>query len=96
MERISCQGGWPSTQTVERAGLVGHLGRAAVLALLGAFVLVAVLQHDPEEVRSLDQALHALAGAPLGGVALAFVAVGLAAYGCYSLMAARCRRHEEG
>ena len=96
MDRISCRGGWPSSQSVERAGLVGHLARGAVLALLGVFVLIAVWQHDPEEVRSLDEALRSVAQAPAGAAALLLMALGLAAYGLYSIMAARCRRHAEG
>src|SRR5690606_27751468 len=96
MDRISCGAGWPSTEAVERAGLVGHIGRGAVVALLGAFVLTAVWQHDPGEVRSLDEALRSVAETSAGTVVLLLVAVGLAAYGLYSMMAARCRRHAEG
>jgi hypothetical protein len=96
MKRISCTEGWPSESTIERVGTVGHLGRGVVVALLGLFVLVAVVQHDPDEVKGLDGALRSVADATAGSLVLGVVAAGLAAYGLYSIMAARCRRHSEG
>lgn len=96
MEHIECGAGWPSRRAVERAGTAGHVARGAVLALLGVFVVVAVWQHDPGEVRSLDDALRRLAAAPAGPLALLGVAAGLGCYGVYSVMAARCRRHTDG
>ena len=96
MKRISCTGGWPSETTIERVGTAGHLGRGVVVALLGLFVLVAVVQHDPDEVKGLDGALRSVADATAGSLVLGVVAAGLAAYGLYSIIAARCRRHSEG
>jgi hypothetical protein len=96
MKKIRCPGGWPSEDVVEKAGTVGYVGRGIVVGLLGLFVVLAVVHHDPNEVRGLDGALRQVADATAGSLVLAVVALGLAAYGLYSILAARCRRHTEG
>jgi hypothetical protein len=96
MKRIDCPGGFPSDRVIGAAGTIGHIGRGVVAALLGLFVVIAVVQHDPNQVRGLDEALRTIADATLGSIVLMVVAFGLVSYGVYSLMAARCRRHSEG
>jgi hypothetical protein len=96
MKKIRCPGGWPNEDLVEKAGTVGYVGRGIVVALLGLFVVLAVVHHDPNEVQGLDGALRKVADATLGPLVLLAVAIGLAAYGLYSILAARCRRHSEG
>jgi hypothetical protein len=96
MKRMECPSGFPSESVVKVTGTAGHIGRGIVVGLLGLFVVIAVLQHDPNEVRGLDEALRTVADATLGAVVLVVVALGLAAYGVYSFTAARCRRHSEG
>jgi hypothetical protein len=44
----------------------------------------------------LDGALRTVQAAPAGPPLLLLVALGLAAYGLFSLVSARCRRHELG
>ena len=59
------------------AGKVGLLARAVVSGLIGAFLLQAALQANPNEARGLDGALKALAQQPYGPWLLSLVAVGL-------------------
>jgi len=96
MKKICCPGGWPNERAVEKVGTVGFVGRGLVAALVGLFVILAVVHHDPNEVQGLDGTLRKVADATAGSLVLLTVAVGLAAYGLYSLLAARCRRHSEG
>lgn len=95
LEKLECPtGSWINRRRVERIGMTGLIARAAVAALIGVFIAIAVWQHDPSEVRGLDGALRSLIDAPAGPVVLGAAALGLAAYGLYSLVCARCRRHE--
>ena len=72
-------------------GVVGHLARAVVFALIGIFLVRAAWQYDPDEAVGLDGALQTLAGQPYGPVLLGAVAVGLAIYGLFCLVQARYR-----
>jgi Domain of Unknown Function (DUF1206) len=79
-------------RTASLLGTVGHLARGVVFAMIGAFLVVAAWTHEPEKTKGLDGALLQLAQAPLGGIALGAVAVGLAAFGGWCLAQARYRR----
>lgn len=84
----------PVDHRLERLGQAGYLARSVAFGVLGALVVVAGVQHDPQESRGLDAALTTLAQQPFGTVLLLAVALGFAAYGVYSLLTAR--RHKEG
>jgi hypothetical protein len=74
---------------------VGRFGYAAlgvVLGIVGIFLIVAAVQHNPHEAKGLDSALKILVHQPLGPVFLGIVALGLVAYGIYSFVEARYRR----
>ena len=80
-----------------RAGIIllGRWGMAAlgvVFAIVGAFLIVAALRHDPHQAKGLGGALQTLAVQPFGPFLLGIVAIGLIAYGAYSLVEARYRR----
>ena len=75
-----------------RLGVFGWVARGVVFGLIGVFVVRAALDHDPRQSVGVDGALHRLASAPLGPLLLSAVAVGIAAYGAYSLVEARWRR----
>jgi hypothetical protein len=97
LDKMDCPSGTLlNRQNVGRIGVVGLLARAAVAALLGLFVVIAVIRHDPNEVRGLDGALRSVIDSPGGPAALVVTALGLAAYGVFALVCARCRRHELG
>ncbi len=80
-------------RTVVRIGSAGYLGRALVLALVGAFLVQAALQADPDEARGLDAALRELAGKPYGSVLLGVAVVGMLAYAVWSFLEAAFHRH---
>lgn len=73
-------------------GAIGNWARAAVLVLVGGFVLRAAISFQPQRARGLDGSLRTLAGRPYGPYLLGAVALGLACYGLYVLAEARYRR----
>jgi hypothetical protein len=73
-------------------GRVGYSALAVVFTIIGVFFIVAALQHNPNQARGLSGALGTLLQQPFGHLALALVALGLLAYGVYSLAQARVRR----
>ncbi|HSK96894.1 MAG TPA: DUF1206 domain-containing protein [Euzebyales bacterium] len=80
----------PTTRTwVRRIGVLGHAARAVVFGLLGLFVIRAAVEFDPNEAVGLDGALQALAQQPAGPWLLALTALGLFAYGVYSIVRGR-------
>ena len=74
-----------------RAGVAGHLARAAVFTLIGIFVVKAAIEYDPQASIGLDGALRKLAHADYGPYLLGLTAVGLIAYGLYCFVDARYR-----
>jgi formate-dependent nitrite reductase membrane component NrfD len=72
-------------------GVLGHLARAVVFALVGIFLLRAAYQYDPDEAIGLDGALAKLAGEAFGPFLLGAVAFGLLAYGLFCFVQARYR-----
>jgi uncharacterized protein DUF1206 len=81
-----------SSREVDIATKVGRFGSAArgvIFVLLGFFVVRAALTFDPKQAQGLDGALQTLAHQPYGPYLLAIVALGLIAFGIYSIMCAR-------
>jgi hypothetical protein len=76
----------------ELVGLAGHLARMVVFGLIGAFLVKAALEFDPDKAVTLDGALAKVAHAPAGPVLLGIVAAGLMAFAAFSFMDARYRR----
>ena len=76
----------------ERIGVVGHLARAVVYALVGIFLVRAAVDYAPNKAVGVDGALAKLAHAAYGPFLLGLVAAGLIAFGVYSLFDARYRR----
>lgn len=75
--------------------LLGRFGYAAigiVALLIGIFLIVAALQHNPGDAKGLGGALVSLLYQPFGPLLLGLVTVGLLAYGIYSFAEARYRR----
>jgi hypothetical protein len=72
-------------------GTVGLLGRGAVLALVGAFLVRAAVQFDPKQAKGLDAALQALVQQPYGKVLLGAAVLGVLAYGLWSYVEATYR-----
>ena len=74
---------------VRRIGVAGHLGRAVVFGLVGLFLIRAAVEFNPNEAVGLDGALQTLAQQPAGPWLLALTALGLFAFGVYSIVRGR-------
>ncbi len=83
---------WAPTGFLKGLGTAGAVGRGLVFALLGAFVVKAAIEHQPDESRGVDGALRELAGGGPGRILLAVTAVGVVCYGLWTLVEARCRQ----
>ncbi|QOR38499.1 DUF1206 domain-containing protein [Billgrantia diversa] len=83
----------PSTQRwaypICRFGLVT---RGLVFLLIGAFFIIAAYQFDPDQAGGLAEVFSTLRSQVFGRWLLAFVALGLFAFGLYSLLEAIYRR----
>lgn len=77
---------------VVQTGKMGLLARGFVFLIIGLFLMVAAWQADPTEARGLGGALATLAQQPYGPWLLGLVALGLIAFGVYSLVESRYRR----
>jgi len=73
-------------------GTVGMGARMIVFSMIGVFLVNAAVDHDPNQAVGIDGALKRLVAQPYGPALLVVVALGLAAYGVYSLGEARFRR----
>jgi hypothetical protein len=65
-------------------GRYGMVSRGVIFTMLGWFVLVAGVQHDPARAESIGATFRTIATGPFGRVTLAFVAVGFIALGLHS------------
>jgi hypothetical protein len=74
-----------------RAGRWGFTARGVVFAIIGGFLILAAIRHDPSKARGLEGALDTVAAQPLGQFLLALVALGLMGYGVYCVFAAKYR-----
>jgi hypothetical protein len=73
-------------------GLAGLVSRGVAFALIGLFALRAAWDYDARDAVGLDGALTRLTHHAYGTTALVLVAIGLLAFGAYSLADARYRR----
>ena len=75
-----------------RLGRFGLAARGVTFGLIGFFLVRAALHTDPGEARGVGGALRFMRGLDHGDVYLGVVAVGVVAYGFYTLLLARYRR----
>ncbi len=73
-------------------GRFGIAARGVVFALIGLFLLQAAVFVNAAQAKGLDGALVTLAQKPYGQVLLAIAALGLIAFGIYSMLCARWMR----
>ncbi|RUT34818.1 DUF1206 domain-containing protein [Arsenicitalea aurantiaca] len=71
---------------------LGLGARGAVLLITGGFIVFAAIAADPEQVGSVTEALAWVRQLPFGGILYGLVALGLFAFGLYSLIQARYRQ----
>jgi hypothetical protein len=74
------------------AGRFGLIARGVVFLLSGWFLIRAAVRFDVSQAQGLGGALEALALQPYGSWLLALAALGLLAFGAYSILLARYRR----
>lgn len=72
-------------------GVVGHIARFVVLALVGVFAIKAAVDYNPQNAVGLDGALQKLAHESYGSYLLGLTAAGLIAYGVFCFVDARYR-----
>lgn len=93
MERVSRARMRPKVErVVQRSGQAGHTARGIVLGIVGCFLVVAAIQHDPQQAMGLSGALRFLAQQAWGQIVLWVVALGLVLYGVWCFGEARYRR----
>jgi Domain of Unknown Function (DUF1206) len=84
------------SQAVEKSfmtlGVVGHVARGAVFALIGYGVIKAAVDYDPNKAVGLDGALRKLVHASYGPLLLGIVAAGFIMFALYSIADARYRK----
>jgi Domain of Unknown Function (DUF1206) len=73
-------------------GRVGYAALGVVFVEVSLFLIVAALHRDPGEAQGLSGALRMMGEQPFGRLLLAVVALGLIAYGVYSVASGRYRR----
>jgi Domain of Unknown Function (DUF1206) len=73
-------------------GRFGYAALGVVFSIIGIFLIIAAVQHNPHEAKGLDAALRTLAQQSYGPLLLGIVALGMVAYGVYSFVEARYRR----
>ena len=71
---------------------IGLCARGVAFLIIGGFLIAAAIQQDPNEARGLSGALQALQQQPFGWILLAVLALGLVAFGAYSLIESAYRR----
>jgi len=81
------EGGW-----LTPLGQAGYAARAVVYGILGVFLIQAAIAFDPDRAKGLSQSLHSLTGSWWGQVVLWAVALGLLAFGVFTLAEARYRK----
>jgi hypothetical protein len=75
-------------------GRLGYMGRGVVYALIGVFLVQAAVLANPAKAKGFDGALLALATSPYGPWLLGVVALGLIAFGVYSILCVRWMKVE--
>lgn len=92
LDRLDRSLSGPVRTVAVTSGLLGEVGRGVVVCLVGAFLVQAAVTFDPGKAKGLDAALKKVASEPFGPVLLGATAVGLLAFGVWSLVEARYRR----
>ncbi|MGA4545301.1 DUF1206 domain-containing protein [Uniformispora flossi] len=72
-------------------GTVGRSARGVVVGALGVFLVAAAAAYDPRKAKGLDDTLRETASGPLGPWPLYAIALGLVAFGVFSVCEARWR-----
>jgi hypothetical protein len=77
---------------LETLGRVGYAALGVVFTEISLFLVIVALQHNAGEAQGLGGALRQMEQQPFGRLLVALVALGLLAYGVYSVASTRYRR----
>lgn len=88
LDELTVSGGRWITAT----GVAGYTAKGLVLGGAGLLVIIATLQADPAKASGLDAAVKTLGQAPFGKFLLILAALGIAAFGAYSLVRSKYNR----
>ncbi|AGZ46680.1 DUF1206 domain-containing protein [Actinoplanes friuliensis] len=75
-----------------RLGVAGYTAKGLAYGIAGVLFLTAAIQYDADKARGLDATLKVLAEQSYGPWLLALAALGIAAYGLFSIVQARYRK----
>jgi hypothetical protein len=75
-----------SWKVIHAMGVVGWVGRGAMLGLIGWFVMRAAVEFDASEAHGLDESLRRVSDTTPGTALVLAVAVGLVVYGAFCLV----------
>jgi uncharacterized protein DUF1206 len=78
--------------TITVLGVLGHVARGVVFALIGYGLIRAAVDYDPKKAVGLDGALRKVADASYGPLLLGIVAAGFIMFALYSIVDARYRK----
>jgi uncharacterized membrane protein YidH (DUF202 family) len=70
----------------------GLVARGVVFVIVASFFVTAAVQYDPQEAGGLTEALRAVQSSPFGGILFMLIALGLFAFGVYSILEGAYRR----
>jgi hypothetical protein len=73
-------------------GRFGMVVRGLVFTIVGLFLVATALRQNPQDLQGMDGALLRILSEPLGRWLLAFAALGIMAFGMFSMMCARWMR----
>lgn len=77
-----------SWDVIRTMGVVGWIGRAAMMGLIGFFLVRAAYRFDANEARGLDDSLRHIADSPVGVALVIVVGIGLIVYGAFCIVTA--------
>ncbi|MEU4245252.1 DUF1206 domain-containing protein [Actinoplanes sp. NPDC026619] len=77
---------------IRRLGEIGYTAKGAAYGTAGVLLVMAAVTYDSDKARGLDAALRAMAAQTYGTWMLVITAVGIAAYGLFSVVQARYRK----
>jgi len=80
------------TNQIVRLGQIGWCARAAMMALIGVFLIRAAIQFTPDEAEGLDGALRRLRDTTWGAAMVAAIGIGLLLYGLFCVVSAPLQR----